>query len=153
MRPARQSRRHALTLACLNSLAECGEGEALGGPWDHLMTPGPEHGPGNDVLVDMATVAYWYQTEPHRPFQNLPPPDQRRILDDGTTVGWFPIAGDDTGYVRMNPRFQPTKQGPLTYVGEEAPVGSGPLGEPPPYRPRVPRRRWSAVEGAGFRYL
>ncbi len=40
-----------------------------------------EHGHGNEVLADLATVAFWYQTEPHRLFPPLPPPDERRILD------------------------------------------------------------------------
>ena len=39
-----------------------------------------EHGHGNTALVDMATVAYWYQVEPHPAFAPLPPPDDRRIL-------------------------------------------------------------------------
>ena len=40
-----------------------------------------EHGHGNEVLADVATVAYWYQTEPHRPFPPLPDPAVRRTLD------------------------------------------------------------------------
>ncbi|MBT8396209.1 MAG: DUF2961 domain-containing protein [Gemmatimonadetes bacterium] len=40
-----------------------------------------EHGHGNDVVADVATVAYWYQVEPHRPFPDLPPPDDRRALE------------------------------------------------------------------------
>jgi len=40
-----------------------------------------EHGHGNGVLADFATVAYWYQTEPHRPFPPLPDPGVRRTLD------------------------------------------------------------------------
>jgi hypothetical protein len=40
-----------------------------------------EHGHGNEVLADMASVAYWYQTEPHVPFPPLPKADDRRVLD------------------------------------------------------------------------
>jgi len=40
-----------------------------------------EHGHGNEVVADYATVAYWYQTEPHAPLPPLPPPDDRRVLD------------------------------------------------------------------------
>jgi len=39
-----------------------------------------EHGHGNEVVADFSTVAYWYQTEPHRPLTLLPPPDDRRVL-------------------------------------------------------------------------
>jgi len=55
----------------------------------HLPDPVPfrsslqvtlEHGHANESLADYATVAYWYQTEPHDPFAPLPPPDERRIL-------------------------------------------------------------------------
>ena len=30
-----------------------------------------EHGHANSLTLDIATVAYWYQTEPHRPFPKL----------------------------------------------------------------------------------
>jgi hypothetical protein len=40
-----------------------------------------EHGHGNEAVADYATVAYWYQTEPHSPLSPLPPPDQRRVLE------------------------------------------------------------------------
>jgi hypothetical protein len=39
-----------------------------------------EHGHGNEVVADYATVAFWYQTEPHVPLPTLPPPDERRVL-------------------------------------------------------------------------
>jgi hypothetical protein len=39
-----------------------------------------EHGHGNEEVADYATVAYWYQTEPHRPLPPLPPADERRVL-------------------------------------------------------------------------
>ena len=40
-----------------------------------------EHGHGNEVVADYATVAYWYQVEPHAPLPALPPPDERRVLE------------------------------------------------------------------------
>jgi hypothetical protein len=39
-----------------------------------------EHGHANSEVADYATVAYWYQVEPHRPLAPLPPPDERRAL-------------------------------------------------------------------------
>lgn len=32
-----------------------------------------EHGHANCLTLDLCTVAYWYQSEPHRPFPALPP--------------------------------------------------------------------------------
>lgn len=55
----------------------------------HLPDPVPfrrsvrvelEHGHANEVIADFATMAYWYQTEPHLPLPPLPPPDDRRTL-------------------------------------------------------------------------
>jgi hypothetical protein len=55
----------------------------------HILDPIPfrdsirvelEHGHANLEVADYATVAYWYQTEPHRPFQPLPAPHERRVL-------------------------------------------------------------------------
>jgi hypothetical protein len=31
-----------------------------------------EHGHNNNLTLDLATVAYWYQTEPHKPYPALP---------------------------------------------------------------------------------
>jgi hypothetical protein len=39
-----------------------------------------EHGHANSEVADYATVAYWYQVEPHAPLTPLPAPDDRRIL-------------------------------------------------------------------------
>ncbi|MFT3769651.1 MAG: DUF2961 domain-containing protein [Minicystis sp.] len=36
-----------------------------------------EHGHANDRADPYASVAYWYQTEPHLPFPALPPPEER----------------------------------------------------------------------------
>jgi len=39
-----------------------------------------EHGHGNEVIADYATMAYWYQAEPHAPLPDLPAADERRVL-------------------------------------------------------------------------
>lgn len=39
-----------------------------------------EHGHANEEVADYATVAYWYQREPHRPLPQLPEPLARRVL-------------------------------------------------------------------------
>ncbi len=36
-----------------------------------------EHGHANNLTNDYSSTAYWYQTEPHKPFPVLPPVDQR----------------------------------------------------------------------------
>lgn len=37
-----------------------------------------EHGHANNLTLELATVAYWYQTLPGRPLPPLPPADQRK---------------------------------------------------------------------------
>jgi hypothetical protein len=39
-----------------------------------------EHGHANQAVADYATVAYWYQSEPHQPLPALQSPDLRRVL-------------------------------------------------------------------------
>ena len=56
-----------------------------------------EHGTQNEEVADYATMAYWYQTEPHAPLAPLPPPDERRVLGvkipaDATRPGAFVIS-------------------------------------------------------------
>jgi hypothetical protein len=36
-----------------------------------------EHGHDNNLTLDLASVAYWYQTEPHKPFPALPDRESR----------------------------------------------------------------------------
>ncbi|HOK09578.1 MAG TPA: DUF2961 domain-containing protein [Candidatus Hydrogenedens sp.] len=52
----------------------------------HILDPVPfkesirvtiEHGHANDRSDDFSSVAYWYQTEPHIPFEPLPAPEDR----------------------------------------------------------------------------
>jgi hypothetical protein len=57
----------------------------------HLADPVPftksirvtiEHGHANCLSNDMCSVAYWYQTEPHRDFAKMPPPARRAPRPD-----------------------------------------------------------------------
>ena len=39
-----------------------------------------EHGHSNTLTLDICTVAYWYQTEPHKKFPELPPKSERQNM-------------------------------------------------------------------------
>jgi hypothetical protein len=54
-----------------------------------------EHGHGNEVVADYATVAFWYQTEPHVPLPTLPPAEERRVL--GVKVPPGAVLADSLG--------------------------------------------------------
>ena len=41
-----------------------------------------EHGHGNHLCNEMSSVAYWYQLEPHTPFEVLPVEQRRPVLQD-----------------------------------------------------------------------
>jgi hypothetical protein len=41
-----------------------------------------EHGHANTMTLDIATVAYWYQTEPHNPFPEIIPKDKRQNMPE-----------------------------------------------------------------------
>ncbi len=41
-----------------------------------------EHGHANTLTLDLATVAYWYQSEPHKKFALLPPVEQRQNMPE-----------------------------------------------------------------------
>ena len=45
-----------------------------------------EHGHANVLTLEMASVAYWYQTEPHAPFPPLPPAEARKPRPDISVV-------------------------------------------------------------------
>ena len=49
-----------------------------------------EHGHGNEAVADYATMAYWYQAEPHAPFPGLPDADDRRVLSVKLPPGVVP---------------------------------------------------------------
>jgi hypothetical protein len=55
-----------------------------------------EHGHGNDYANDYASVAYWYQKEPHASFPVLPPLEARRPR---MTEGFYPA---HTASARLN---------------------------------------------------
>jgi hypothetical protein len=52
-----------------------------------------EHGHANSEVADYATVAYWYQTEPHMPLTTLPEAIERRVLD--VKIPPEAVLGDD----------------------------------------------------------
>lgn len=41
-----------------------------------------EHGHANCLTLDLVTVAYWYQAEPHKPFPKLPEKDKRMNMPE-----------------------------------------------------------------------
>jgi hypothetical protein len=41
--------------------------------FDHSLKATIEHGNANDLDVDYSSVAYWYQAEPHKAFEPIPP--------------------------------------------------------------------------------
>ncbi|MBD3182202.1 DUF2961 domain-containing protein [Candidatus Poribacteria bacterium] len=41
-----------------------------------------EHGHGNHLRNEMASVAYWYQTEPHKPFGIVPVEQRKPVMKD-----------------------------------------------------------------------
>ena len=66
----------------------------------HLPDPVPfrdslrvaiEHGTENGEVADYATMAYWYQTEPHTPLPPLPPPEARRVPAVVIPVAAIPV--------------------------------------------------------------
>ncbi len=48
-------------------------------PFERSLRVAIEHGTENTEVADYATMAYWYQTEPHAPLPPLPPPGERRV--------------------------------------------------------------------------
>ncbi len=46
-------------------------------PFDQCITVTIEHGHANNRSDNFSSVAYWYQTEPHVPFPELPPAKER----------------------------------------------------------------------------
>jgi len=39
-----------------------------------------EHGHANVLTLDISSVAYWYQTEPHKPYPEMPPVEKRQNM-------------------------------------------------------------------------
>jgi len=87
-----------------------------------------EHGHGNEVVADLASVAYWYQTEPHAPFPPLPPPDDRRVLEVKVPAGALfldslEVVVEDTGAIVSLPLPRPDRYQVWSYP-------TGPDGRP-----------------------
>ena len=47
-----------------------------------------EHGKNNEQALELATVAYWYQTEPHKPFPPMKPVEERMPRSLIGSYGW-----------------------------------------------------------------
>ena len=45
--------------------------------FDESLRASIEHGHNNNLSLDLRSVAYWYQTEPHKPFPPLPSAEER----------------------------------------------------------------------------
>lgn len=60
-------------------------------PFERSIRVELEHGHANREVADYATMAYWYQTEPHEPFPLLPPPGERRVLSVKIPPGAIPL--------------------------------------------------------------
>ena len=45
--------------------------------FEHSLRATIEHGSANVMEMDISSVAYWYQTEPHKKFDPLPPVNER----------------------------------------------------------------------------
>ncbi|HSG81317.1 MAG TPA: glycoside hydrolase family 172 protein, partial [Gemmatimonadota bacterium] len=79
-----------------------------------------EHGHANEEVADYATMAYWYQTEPHEPLPPLPSADERRVLSTKISPGATPrdslsIEVTDDGLVARLPPPRPDIYEVLVY--------------------------------------
>lgn len=50
--------------------------------FDRSLHASIEHGHNNNLTLDLSTVAYWYQAEPHKPFPPLPPKEARQNMPE-----------------------------------------------------------------------
>lgn len=48
--------------------------------FDESLVFSIEHGHNNNLTLDIRSVAYWYQTEPHKPFPPLPTAEEREPM-------------------------------------------------------------------------
>ena len=64
-----------------------------------------EHGHGNHLANEMSSVAYWYQTEPHRKFGILPVEKRQPVarLGEQRTVDWDQDRAGQTSRRRQTP--------------------------------------------------
>jgi len=51
-------------------------------PFRESLVGSIEHGHANNLTLDLVTVAYWYQTEPHKPFPALPAVEKRQNMPE-----------------------------------------------------------------------
>ncbi|HEK85376.1 MAG: glycoside hydrolase family 172 protein [Candidatus Saccharicenans sp.] len=73
-----------------------------------------EHGDNNDRSDYYSSVAYWYQTEPHKPFPPLPPVDKRlpfalETKDNFSLPLWAKIDTPDTQEITYQDKLSGTK--------------------------------------------
>jgi hypothetical protein len=107
-----------------------------------------EHGHGNAAVADYATVAFWYQTEPHLELRPLPPPGDRKVLavkvPPGATLSdSFSISGEPGGSRTVAvPVPRPDRYDLWVYP-------MGPDGRPEPGKLA---REAQAVDGDGLRF-
>jgi hypothetical protein len=55
-------------------------------PFTQSISVAIDHGLENELEGDYASVAYWYQAEPHAPFQLLAQPAQRAPTSGGLNL-------------------------------------------------------------------
>ena len=53
-----------------------------------------EHGHANHRSDDWSSTAYWYQTEPHRPFEEILPMEKRLPIEDSDYLWEGELDGD-----------------------------------------------------------
>lgn len=52
--------------------------------FDHSLVASIEHGHDNALTLDLCSVSYWYQTEPHKAYPPFPGKEQRRNMKEIT---------------------------------------------------------------------
>ncbi|WP_036746667.1 glycoside hydrolase family 172 protein [Paenibacillus sp. UNC451MF] len=50
--------------------------------FDKSLRASIEHGHNNNLALDISTVSYWYQAEPHKPFPAIPPKERRANMPE-----------------------------------------------------------------------
>ena len=78
-------------------------------PFRESLTLELERGRSNRDAADFATVAYWYQSEPHDPFPPLPYASERRVPavlvpPEAARTGDLEVIGTGPGAVRITAR-------------------------------------------------
>jgi len=86
-----------------------------------------EHGHANDLANDYASVAYWYQLEPHAPFPPLPGIDARRPILPDAFYKAFELY-EELLAIQLETRQECTAEGkpaPDWYAKSDAKLGEG----------------------------